>query len=201
MTETEKFRTERLVARPWQIEDLPLRWNCGDPAVTTLIDSRGKLTNAKSERISMPRSSARVRWRTKLGPVRSLQWRVRRLRRASDVALYARRGEFRQQICSGRKVSSQREWRKYFPAAAECRPHPTNPAHSSPRKYTAIARRRTRGTDARASSARGIRHGAAFCVVPDRILLHALIRTPESSAIPSFTPAAPARPTWIRVRP
>jgi hypothetical protein len=24
MTETEKFRTERLVARPWQIADLPL---------------------------------------------------------------------------------------------------------------------------------------------------------------------------------
>src|SRR5271170_6920649 len=48
MTETEKFRTERLVARSWQIEDLPLAielW--GDPAVTALIDSRGKLTNAQ----------------------------------------------------------------------------------------------------------------------------------------------------------
>jgi RimJ/RimL family protein N-acetyltransferase len=48
MRETEKFRTERLVARSWQIEDLPLAielW--GDPAVTALIDSRGKLTNAQ----------------------------------------------------------------------------------------------------------------------------------------------------------
>src|SRR5271169_2052101 len=48
MTESEKFRTERLVARPWQIEDLPLAiklW--GDPAVTALIDSRGKLTSAQ----------------------------------------------------------------------------------------------------------------------------------------------------------
>ena len=48
MTETEKFRTERLVARPWQIEDLPLaRELWGDLAVTALIDSRGKLTNAQ----------------------------------------------------------------------------------------------------------------------------------------------------------
>src|ERR1700746_3865469 len=48
MTETEKFRTERLVARSWQIQDLPLAvelW--GDPAVTALIDSRGKLANAQ----------------------------------------------------------------------------------------------------------------------------------------------------------
>ena len=45
MTDTERFRTERLVARSWQIEDLPLAielW--GDPAVTELIDSRGKLS-------------------------------------------------------------------------------------------------------------------------------------------------------------
>src|SRR5271170_3662382 len=48
MTEAEKFRTERLVARPWQIEDLPLAMELwGDPAVTALIDSRGKLTNAQ----------------------------------------------------------------------------------------------------------------------------------------------------------
>ena len=48
MTESEKFRTERLVARPWQLEDLPLAMELwGDPAVTALIHSRGKLTNAQ----------------------------------------------------------------------------------------------------------------------------------------------------------
>jgi hypothetical protein len=48
MTETRRFRTERLVARPWQIEDLPLAMELwGDPAVTALIDSRGKLTTAQ----------------------------------------------------------------------------------------------------------------------------------------------------------
>jgi [ribosomal protein S5]-alanine N-acetyltransferase len=50
MTGTEKFRTERLVARSWQIEDLPLAielW--GDPAVTSLIDSRCKLNEAEVE--------------------------------------------------------------------------------------------------------------------------------------------------------
>ena len=37
MTETEKFRTERLVARSWQIEDLLLAMELwGDPAVTAL---------------------------------------------------------------------------------------------------------------------------------------------------------------------
>jgi hypothetical protein len=37
MTETEKFRTERLGARSWQIEDLPLAMELwGDPAVTAL---------------------------------------------------------------------------------------------------------------------------------------------------------------------
>ena len=47
MTETE-IRTERLVARSWQIEDLPLAMELwGDRAVTALIDSRGKLTNAQ----------------------------------------------------------------------------------------------------------------------------------------------------------
>jgi hypothetical protein len=48
MTETEKFRTERLVARSWRIEDLPFAMELwGDPAVTALIDSRGKLTYAQ----------------------------------------------------------------------------------------------------------------------------------------------------------
>jgi hypothetical protein len=48
MRETEKFRTERLVARSWQIEDLPLAMELwSDPAVTALIDSRGKLTKAQ----------------------------------------------------------------------------------------------------------------------------------------------------------
>ena len=50
MTETERFRTERLVARPWQIKDLPLAMELwGDPAVTALIDSRGKLSDAQVE--------------------------------------------------------------------------------------------------------------------------------------------------------
>jgi hypothetical protein len=44
----EKFRTGRLLARSWQIEDLPLAMELwGDPAVTALIDSRGKLTEAQ----------------------------------------------------------------------------------------------------------------------------------------------------------
>ena len=50
MTDTERFRTEQLVARSWQIKDLPLAievW--GDPAVTALIDSRGKPSNAQVE--------------------------------------------------------------------------------------------------------------------------------------------------------
>ena len=48
MAEPEKFRTGRLLARSWQIEDLPLAvelW--GDPAVTALIGSRGSLTEAQ----------------------------------------------------------------------------------------------------------------------------------------------------------
>ena len=50
MTDTERFRTERLVARSWQIEDLPLaRELWGDPAITALIDSRGKLNDALVE--------------------------------------------------------------------------------------------------------------------------------------------------------
>src|SRR6202008_4749743 len=44
----EKFRTGRLVARSSQIEDLPLAMELwGDPAVTALIDSSGKLTEAE----------------------------------------------------------------------------------------------------------------------------------------------------------
>jgi [ribosomal protein S5]-alanine N-acetyltransferase len=44
----EKFRTGRLVARSWQIGDLPLAMELwGDPAVTALIDSRGRLTKAQ----------------------------------------------------------------------------------------------------------------------------------------------------------
>jgi ribosomal-protein-alanine N-acetyltransferase len=50
VTETEKFRTERLVARSWRIEDLRLAlelWS--DPAVTALIDARGRLTAQQVE--------------------------------------------------------------------------------------------------------------------------------------------------------
>src|SRR5262249_56442506 len=44
----EKFRTRRLLARSGQIEDLPLATELwGDPAVTALIDSRGKLTESQ----------------------------------------------------------------------------------------------------------------------------------------------------------
>src|SRR5260370_4740084 len=44
----EKFRTGRLAARSWEIEDLPLAMELwSDPAVTALIDSRGKLTEAQ----------------------------------------------------------------------------------------------------------------------------------------------------------
>jgi RimJ/RimL family protein N-acetyltransferase len=44
----EKFRTERLVARSWRIEDLPLALELwGDPAVTALIDARGRLSEAQ----------------------------------------------------------------------------------------------------------------------------------------------------------
>jgi RimJ/RimL family protein N-acetyltransferase len=38
----------RLVVRPWQIEDLPLAMELwGDPTVTALIDSRGRLSKAQ----------------------------------------------------------------------------------------------------------------------------------------------------------
>src|SRR5215475_11232576 len=44
----EKFRTGRLAARSWQIDDLPLAMELwGDPAVTALIDARGQLTEAR----------------------------------------------------------------------------------------------------------------------------------------------------------
>ena len=44
----EKFRTGRLAARLWQIDDLPLAMELwGDPAVTALIDARGQLTEAQ----------------------------------------------------------------------------------------------------------------------------------------------------------
>jgi len=50
VTDTERFRTERLVARSWQIKHLPLAMELwGDPAVTALIDSRGKLSDAQVE--------------------------------------------------------------------------------------------------------------------------------------------------------
>ena len=50
MTDTERFTTERLVARSWQIEDLPLAMELwSDPAVTALIDSRGRLSDAQVE--------------------------------------------------------------------------------------------------------------------------------------------------------
>jgi len=50
MAGTAKFRTERLVARSWQVQDLPLAMELwGDPVVTALIDSRGKLTEAQVE--------------------------------------------------------------------------------------------------------------------------------------------------------
>jgi RimJ/RimL family protein N-acetyltransferase len=50
MTGTEKFRTDRLAARSWQIEDLPFAMELwGDPAVTALIDSRGQLTGQQVE--------------------------------------------------------------------------------------------------------------------------------------------------------
>ena len=107
MTETEKFRTERLVARSWQVEDLPLAMELwGDPAVTALIDSRGKLTNTQvGEKLRA--EIERVRWRSVLGAFRSPQWRVRRLRRASAVALYARRGEFRSRVPSREALLGQ----------------------------------------------------------------------------------------------
>jgi hypothetical protein len=60
MRETEKFRTERLVARPWQIEDLPLAMELwGDPAVTGSLIPAANSPMPKSERSSAPRSSGR----------------------------------------------------------------------------------------------------------------------------------------------
>ena len=64
----ERFKTGRLVARSWQIADLPLAMELwGDPAVTALIDSRGKLTEAQvqeklSAEIERERSSGVQYW-------------------------------------------------------------------------------------------------------------------------------------------
>src|SRR5271170_3365631 len=58
----------------------------GDPAVTALIDSRGKLTNAQvgeKLRAEIERERSGGVQYSVLGAVRSPQWRVRRLRRAS----------------------------------------------------------------------------------------------------------------------
>ncbi len=50
MTAREIFRTERLLARSWQIVDLPFAMELwGDPAVTALIDSRKKLSQREVE--------------------------------------------------------------------------------------------------------------------------------------------------------
>src|SRR5271170_6401185 len=55
-----KFRTERLVARSWQIEDLPLAMELwGDPAVTRSLIPAANSPWPKSERGSAPRSSGR----------------------------------------------------------------------------------------------------------------------------------------------
>ena len=44
----QRFKTERLVARSWQREDLPLAMQLwGDPAVTAFIDARRRLTEAQ----------------------------------------------------------------------------------------------------------------------------------------------------------
>jgi [ribosomal protein S5]-alanine N-acetyltransferase len=45
VSEAEKFRTARLVARSWQADDLPFAMELwGDPAVMALIDARRRLT-------------------------------------------------------------------------------------------------------------------------------------------------------------
>jgi [ribosomal protein S5]-alanine N-acetyltransferase len=50
VSEAEKFRTARLAARSWRADDLPFAMELwGDPRVTALIDSRGKLTEAQVE--------------------------------------------------------------------------------------------------------------------------------------------------------
>jgi ribosomal-protein-alanine N-acetyltransferase len=68
VTGGEKFRTERLAARSWQVEDLPFAMELwGDPAVTALIDSRGKLTEQQvqeklSAEIDQERSTGVQYW-------------------------------------------------------------------------------------------------------------------------------------------
>jgi len=50
VSEAEKFTTARLAAGSWEAGDLPLAMELwGDPAVTALIDSRGKLTERQVE--------------------------------------------------------------------------------------------------------------------------------------------------------
>jgi hypothetical protein len=98
----EKFRTGRLLARSWQIEYLPLAMQLwGDPAVTALIDSRGKLTEAQVHEKLYARDRAReIQWCSVLGAVRSPQWRLRRLRRTSTLGQYTQRGGFRSGVPS-----------------------------------------------------------------------------------------------------
>src|ERR1700737_4310275 len=96
----EKFRTGRLVARSWQIEDLPFGMELlGDPAVTALIDSRGKLTEAQvREKLyaEIERERSRVQyWRCSITAM-AIRW----LRRASALGLYTRRGGFRNGVPS-----------------------------------------------------------------------------------------------------
>src|SRR5271168_881774 len=109
MRETQKFRTERLVARSWQIEDLPLAMELwGDPAVTALIDSRGKLTNAQvgeklRAEIERERSGGVQYWA--LFDHRNGEFVG--CARASAMALYARRGEFRSRVPSREALLGQ----------------------------------------------------------------------------------------------
>src|SRR5271168_2240704 len=109
MTESEKFRTERLVARPWQIEDLPLAMELwGDPDLTALIDSRGKLTNARvgeklRAEIERERSGG-VKYQALFDHRNGEFVGCGRLR---PVALYARRGEFRSRVPSREELLGQ----------------------------------------------------------------------------------------------
>jgi hypothetical protein len=67
----EKFRTERLVARSWQIKDSPLAMELwGDPAVTALIDSQGKLTEPQVQEKLYAEIEREIQWCSVLGAVR-----------------------------------------------------------------------------------------------------------------------------------
>ena len=60
MRETEKFRTERLVVRPWQIDDLPLAMELwGIPPSRRSLIPAANSPRPKSERSSAPRSIGR----------------------------------------------------------------------------------------------------------------------------------------------